>query len=138
MRLQATAVGGATQQVIPAFCFSTDAVGDVVYIMGNKVGSHYQVSRVDIDDITHMPAIGVLIKKDDASTCYVQTGGIVRDLYTGLTPNKPLFVGTNGRLTETVPGHKPSSGRRAIQVIAQALSSSELLLTVKSPILLVT
>jgi len=137
MRLQALPTGNVEQQLL-AYCFATDAVGDVVYVMGAKVGQHYQVTKVNIDNVATMPAVGVIIQKPNATECIVQQSGIVRDIYTGMTPNKPLFVGTNSRLTETRTPNKPTTGRRALQIIGQALSSGDLLIAVKSPIILTT
>lgn len=137
MRLQALPTGNVEQQLL-AYCFSTDAVGDVVYIMGNKVGQHYQVTKVNIDDIATMPAIGIIIQKINAAECVVQQVGIVHNVYAGMVPNKPLFIDTNSRLTETRTPNKPTAGRRALQVMGQALSTSDILLSVKSPIILVT
>jgi hypothetical protein len=136
MRLQPSSASGAAQQVIPAFCFAADAVGDVVYIMGNKVGDHYQVTRVNINNILTVPAIGLILSKDSSTQCLVQLDGIVRGLYTGLTAQKPLFINTSGRLTHAVPSY-PTSGRRALQMMGQAIASDELFLNVKSPIILV-
>lgn len=138
MRLQTTPIGAITRSVFEAFCFSTDTVGDVVYIMGDKVGDKYQVTKVDIDNITTMPAIGIITRKITAGECEVQTGGLVQTIYTGLVPNKVLFVGTDSRLTINVPSHKPTPGRRAVQVMGQVLSSSDFFLHVRSPIILVT
>lgn len=133
MKLHAAPAGASNNSYLPAFCFSTDVVGDVVYIMGAKVGLRYQVTRVDIDDISTVPAIGILIAKDSATTCIVQIGGLLSDVYTSLTPHKPLFIGLTGRLDETPPD--PVAGRRAVQMIAQALSSADVLIHVKSPII---
>ena len=138
MRLQTSPLGTSGDQILEAFCFSTDAVGDAVYVTGNKVGDLYQVTKVDIDDITTMPAIGIVIEKPTptATTCTIQLGGVIRDVYTGLTPQKPLFIGTDSRLTHAVTGY-PTSGRRAQQMMGQALATTELFLQVKSPIILV-
>lgn len=136
MKLHAAPAGATGDTLLPAFCFATDAVGDVVYIMGNKVGDRYQVTKVDIDDITTMPAIGIIVSKDSSTECRIQINGIVRGVYTGLTAQKPLFIGTDSRLTHTVTSY-PTAGRRAQQMMGQALTSDELFLHVKSPIILV-
>jgi hypothetical protein len=138
MRLQTAPTSPTAQTLFLAFCFSTDAVGDAVYIMGDRVGERYQVTKVDIDNITHVPAIGVIIFKTSSTECVVQTQGILQGVYTGLTPQKPLFIGTDSRLTEIVTPHKPTPGRRALQIMGQGIASTELLLDVKSPIILVT
>ena len=137
MRLHAHSVGDAALP-LQAYCYSTDAVGDAVYIMGDKVGARYQVTKVNIDVLTTIPSIGIITLKISATECVVQTGGIVHDVYTGLTPQAPLFIGTDSRLTEVRTPNKPTAGRRALQIIGQALSSTDLLLTIRSPIILTT
>jgi hypothetical protein len=137
MRLQASPTSAA-DQYLAAYCYATDAVGDVVYVMGNKVGEKYQVTKVDIDDIATMPSVGVIIEKPDASECVVQVAGVIRGVYTGLTPHKMMFVGTDSRLTETPTPRKPTSGERAHQNMGYVLSNSELLLRVQQPIILTT
>jgi hypothetical protein len=136
MRLQTAPLSSSGDQLLEAFCFAADAVGHAVYLTGNKVGDKYQITRVDIDDITTMPSIGIILEKLSATTCIVQTGGIIRDIYTGLTPQKPLFVGANSMLTHVAPAY-PTAGRRAQQMMGQALATTELFLHVKSPIILV-
>jgi hypothetical protein len=137
MRLQALPTNNADQQLFAAYCYSTDAVGDVVYIMGNKVGDRYQVTKVDIDDILTVPAVGIITRKTAPTDCEVQIGGILRGLYSGLTPQKVLFIGLDSRLTHITTPH-PGSGRRALQIMGQALSTSELFLSAQSPIILVS
>lgn len=136
MRLQTAPLSSSGDQLLEAFCFASDVVGRAVYIMGNKVGDKYQVTTVDIDNIITVPAIGIILEKLTSTTCIVQTGGIIRDIYTGLTPQKPLFIGTDGMLTHTVASY-PLTGRRAHQMMGQALATTELFLHVKSPIILV-
>lgn len=135
MRLQAPPVSGATQQAIAAYCLATDVVGDVVYIVGPKIGNRYQVSRVDIDNPVKWLGIGIVIYKSGTTICVVQTNGLVQNVYTGLTPNANLFVDTNGRLREGPPG-RPGSGRRTVQPMGRVLASADLLLSVESPIIL--
>ena len=136
MKLQTSPLTAGGDQFLEAFCFSTDAVGDVVYVMGNKVGTRYQVTKVNINNITHIPAIGVIFAKPSATTCLVQTAGVLRSVYTGRTPQKPQFISLTSTLQETPPV-APTSGRRAVQIIALALSTEDLLIHVKSPIILV-
>lgn len=138
MRLHASSNQGAAQQLIAALCLATDAVGDVVYISGSKIGDYYQVTKVNIDALTTMPGLGVIIGKNAPTQCQVQTAGIVSGVYTGLTPNKCLFVDDTGRLSETVTPHKPTPGQRVLLMMGQVLSASDLLLDVKSPIILTT
>jgi hypothetical protein len=136
MRLQAPTSGvvGASSKFL-AFCFATDAIGDAVYIMGNKVGDRYQVTKVDIDDPAKWKSIGIIVYKSSASECVVQCGGLVYGVYTGLTPDAWLFVDTNSRLIEGPPA-RPTAGLRATQNMGVVLSTTDLLLHVKSPIIL--
>jgi len=136
MRLQAAPVQTSSRaQVFAANCLASDTVGDVVYITGDKLGLFYQVTQVDIDDLTKMPAAGVIIVKGSSTECIVQYAGIIQNIYTGLTPQLSLFVGTNGRLTHTVPPH-PTTGPRVHQMMGIAIATTALLLDIKSPIIL--
>lgn len=135
MRLQ-TSPSADGSQFFEAFCFSTDSVGDAVYIMGDKVGDRYQVTKVDIDDLNTMPAVGVITAKLSSSICVVQHSAIWFDAYTGLPPNAPLFINTTGQLQMTPPA-EPTVGRRFLQMMAQAVSSKDVLISVRSPIILV-
>lgn len=134
MRLQTSPLSAGGDQFLEAFCFSTDAVGDAVYIMGDKVGGRHQVTKTDINDVTHAPAIGLIIFKETSTTCVVQVGGVLNGVYTGLTPQAPQFVGLDSKLHETPPA-APTTGRRSIQMLAQAISSEDLLISARSPII---
>jgi hypothetical protein len=135
MKLHAAPVGAVSgDEFLSAFCFSTDAVGDAVYIMGDKVGDTFQVTKVDINNIATVPAIGIILLKESSTSCIVQTAGIMVGIYTGRTPHKPQFIGLDAKLYETPPA-EPTSGRRAVQIVAQALSTSDLLIHPKSPII---
>ena len=116
---------------IPAFCFSTDAVGDFVYIMGNKVGVNYQVTKVDIDTTSKMPAVGVIISKSSPTDCVVQVAGVVRGLYSGLVYNKRQFIGSDSRPATAFV--RPLSNFRLVQVLGIAISSDEILLRFETP-----
>jgi hypothetical protein len=118
-------------------CAATDAVGDVVRFSGDKVGNRYQVTKVNIDSLATMPAIGVILRKTSATECEVQTSGALKGVYSGLTPNLTLFIGTDSRLTHTVTP-QPTTGPRAHQIMGVASATTEVLLGVKSPIILTT
>jgi hypothetical protein len=126
-------LAGGSSLFVPSFCFSTDAVGDFVYIFGDKVGDNYQVSKADQDVATKMPAVGVIIEKPSATDCVVQLSGIVRGIYTGLTPQKRYFLGADSR--PTVAFARPTSGFRVVQVLGLALASGEFLLRFEKPII---
>ena len=122
---------------IQANCQPTDAIGDAVYITGDKVGSLYQVAIVDISDRNKMPAVGIIIDKLTTTECIVQTSGIWENSYTGLTPNVPLFIDATGKLTSVRPA-RPLSGIRFVQTMAQALSQTDVEIRLDMPTVLVS
>jgi len=126
-----TSLGGA--QTFSAQCLSSDAVGHVVYISGDKTGGFYQVTKVDIDDNNKMPALGIIVSKQSSTECTVQTSGRVESFTTGLTPNNYLFISTSSTLTQNRPAN-PSTGIRWIQIVAQAMSSTDILIRFFTPI----
>lgn len=85
-----------------ATCLATDSIGDCVYSTGP-----YVVTKCDPQNITTMPAKGMIISKSDSTTCLVQCQGIVSNIYGGLTPGETLFVDTDGGLTSTLPTPAP-------------------------------
>jgi len=139
MRLQASSNSGSAKQVLSAICLATDNVGDAVYIRGPRIGNYFQVTRINIDDPAAIPTFGLIIQKTDTTHCLVQIRGLLGNLYTGLIPNEPLFVGTDGRPTQTLPP-APSSmiGRRCIQVLGHAVDTNMFYLDPRSPIIRVT
>lgn len=104
-----------------------------MYIRADMVAGRYQVETVDIDDPTKMPAIGVIVSKSTATECIVQLAGIMRGVLSGLTPNAILFATTSGTLGESVPA-APLSGQRLVQQIAQAISSTDIMIKILGPI----
>ena len=119
-----------------ANCYASDAVGDAVYVVGDKVGDLYQVAKVDITDRNKMPAVGVIVDKLTSTECVVQVSGIWEGAFTGLTPNVPLFAGSSGQLVEARPPN-PALGIQAIQSVARALSSTDVHISVTMPTILV-
>lgn len=109
---------------LPATCLASDDVGHAVRITGDRVGGLYQVTRADIDAAASHEArsAGLIVSKTDSTTCVVQTSGILVGIFSGLTPGRLLFVGTDATLSTTPPS-RPSSGRRTIQPLAYAVAS---------------
>lgn len=107
-----------------ANCLASDEVGHAVRSSSDKVAGLYQVTRVDIDSTVaeEARAVGIISAKSDATTCVVRTAGSIEGVFTGLTPGKQLFVGTDAFLTHTPPA-QPSSGQRLIQSVAYATAS---------------
>lgn len=134
MRLQATATSGsAANQYIPAFCFSTDAVGDFVYVMGDAVGNIYQVTKLDPTNESKMPFAGVIIEKSGPQDCIVQLTGVVQGAYSALTPGKLILAGLDAKPAETID--RPTTGVRIRQVVGIALSSTDMLIQPMVPVI---
>jgi len=119
---------------VKVVCLSSDNVGDMVYIAGEQVSSDtYNVTRVDIDDPNKRNPLGMLIEKTSSTTGTVQIVGVIKGVYTGLTPGKYLFIDTAGRLNEVAPG-RPSLGvTRSVQICGLAISSNGVSITLMSP-----
>lgn len=136
-----TGGGGATgpaADIIDANCLPTDSVKDVVYIAGDMGGGRYTVSKVNIAAASSIHAIGmgVIIEKGvDPTLCKVQISGIIKAVYTGLTPGKRLFVGASSQLVETPP--LPSTGTSLIQKLGYALASDAVLVSPEEPVRMV-
>ena len=109
---------------LPANCLAGDAVGNAVRITGDRVAGRYQATSVDIDATAAHEArgVGVIASKSDATTCVIQTGGILSGVLSGLTPGRLLFVAADATLSESPPP-RPSSGYRTIQAMAYALAA---------------
>ncbi len=123
MRLTPTGTAGLAKP-IRAFCFSTDAVGDCVYIMGDRVGRTYQVTSVDVDDvdIKKAVAVGVVTSKSSPTDCIVQLEGPLENVFFGMTPGAMLFVGHDSRPTES-PAPPTFGIKRVLQQIGHAIAS---------------
>jgi hypothetical protein len=134
MRLQTSPLSAGGDQFLEAFCFATDAVGDFVYISGDQVGSTYQVEKLDPTNLNKMPFAGVLIEKSGPSDCIIQVAGVVRDLYSGMTPGKMQLAGLTARPVETLA--RPTTGLRVRQVAGLALSSTDMLIQTMQPVIL--
>lgn len=136
MRLQASPINGSAKQVLPALCLVTDSVGDAIYVRGPCIGTYFQVTRLNIDDMAAVPSLGIIIQKIDSTHCLIQLRGLIDSIYTGLTPNQQLFVGTDGRLTHTIPPKPtPSTGKRCVQIMGYALDTALFYLDPRSPII---
>lgn len=125
------------QDIVDAACSSGDTVGDVVYVLADKVGLLYSVTKVDIDNAESWRAIGigVIKSKSETTVCKVQLGGLLQGVYTGLLPGRRLFINTSSRLSLSPPP-APVSGRRLSQRIAYAMASDTILIDPKEPIAL--
>lgn len=91
-----SSAGAATFE---ARCQSTDAVGDLV-----RVWSPYpDVAKTSITSYGTLPAVGCIVAKPSTVSCVVQVSGLVSGVYSGLTPGKIYFVGSDSRPTATAP-----------------------------------
>lgn len=92
----------ADLQLATATCTSSESVGDLVYISGNKVGATYTVRKVDITDYSKMPAVAVILYKVNSTYAVIQFVGET-GLYSGLTPGSVYWVSDSGTPTSTPP-----------------------------------
>jgi hypothetical protein len=112
---------------LKASCLATDTVGDCVYISADYSGIRYSVTRADPRDTLKMPAVGIIISKSSPTLCKVQWSGELAGVYTGLTVNKPIFVGLDGRVTITPPGPL-TGGYSFVQNLGVIVGTSRILL----------
>lgn len=107
-----------------ASCTALEEVGDCVRISGNKVGSLYDVRKHDPTTPGYDQAVGVVVKKYDATTCRVQFSGPVKSVYTGLVPGRRYFVGSDSKLS--LDSGSPGPGEWFLsQLMGVAVASDE-------------
>lgn len=104
--------------VLEAKCDSSADVGDVVYCSGLTETFAY----VNSDNREKIPSIGVIITKPSGTICGVQTEGDCSLSFPGLESGKKVWVGTDGKLSTTVP----SSGY--MQVMGQCPANGKVIL----------
>lgn len=81
------------------------------------------------------PAVGIIQLKSSATECVIQIAGVLKDAYSGLTPNALLFVGINGRLQESTTGISALSGGKVfVQQMGIALGSDRVMIVPQAPI----
>lgn len=109
---------------VSAACDVADAVGDCVYVLGDRVGGLYQVRKADPLNAAKMPAVGIITVKHTTTTCEVAISGLVEGTYAGLTAwSQPLYVGADGRLTPNTP--YPTAGQTMrVQRLAVVMASN--------------
>ena len=116
--------GYSADEVSYAICSASESVGELVYTNLTKTGDLYNVSKVDITSYSKMPAIGVIISKQSTTRCRVKWSGPIRGIYSGLTPGRMYFVGSDSKPTLAFP---TVAGTR-LQKIGSATSTNELYL----------
>lgn len=108
-----------------AECLPSDGIGAMVYKTGVQPDDDkYVVASCDPSDVDKMPAFGMLIEKLDSTTGIVQRRGIVRAVYSGLTPGELLFVDDAGGLSNSPPEPTVGSPHKFMQSVGVALSGS--------------
>lgn len=125
--------GGASNSKITlqAICQPTDNIGTVVYSKGPTVSGDPTVEAIDVDAPSQAPAVGIIIAKSGATSCTVQFSGIYET--TGLTEGANYFISTGSTL-QIGPPAAPLSGKRLIQLIGTALTTTKLKLRLSYPI----
>ena len=98
--------------------------GQAVYLTGGNQGDNPNVALADADDVTKMPALGIVRENiNDGSIGQVVTSGVMNFSSHGFTAGADLFISTTaGDLTETAPTGE-SSG---IQKIGKVVSSNHI------------
>lgn len=107
-----------------ASCTAGEAVGDLVYISGAKIGADYQIRKADVTDFTKMPAVAVIIQKISSTRAVIQFQGEV-SLYSGLTPGRIYWVSDSGVPTTTPPS-VTSGQRKYLQSVGVAVDSGRI------------
>jgi len=100
-------------------CLSSDNVGAPVYVSGNPVGTVWSVASADPANSNKMPAVGILISKDTATTGIISLFDEV-NVYTELIPGKKYYVINGGISLSPPPGE--------VQIIGIAQSETTLFL----------
>lgn len=110
----------AATTLVPARCAPSDLVGDAVCIVGDLLAGSIQVGRADPFQIVRMPAVGILVAKQDATHGSVAILGLQE--LAGFSPGARLFVGQDGRPTVT-PMVPARTQPMFVQSLGQAMDS---------------
>jgi hypothetical protein len=106
-----------------ASCDTSDAVGDFVYISGNKSGSDYSVAKADPSLYAKIPAVAVITYKITPTRAVIQFKGEVKSIYTGLTAGKTYFLSDVGTPVDIPP--TPAIGQKKyVQIVGVATDST--------------
>jgi len=113
---------------LPVHCTPIETVATLVYVSGGMTDMRYEVRTADPTDFSKLPAIGMIVAKDDIRHAYMQYIGPVTGVFGVVFPElvvgKTYFLGLDGQITLTAP-----MGEAYIQKIGIALDKSVLLLT---------
>lgn len=112
---------------VSAICCETVQRGDCIIVVSSN-SNIYNVERADPTNRLKMPMVGLVIEKKTATKCRIQFAGIIKGIFGGgLSENKPLFVGKDGRPT-TLPPIPMSMGHAFIQNIGISIGPDSILL----------
>jgi hypothetical protein len=122
--------GGAAVQFQPGICDGVVSIGDLVSIAGPKTAPFWRVQTVDVANDRLHPAVGVVVDKQGATNCIIQTSGEVEMGplgYTDMEPGKRFFAFYDGRPSNIPPSAYASpTGIAMVQVIGVATGPSTL------------
>ncbi len=124
--------GPITVTTFTGVCVAGDAVGDLMYV----TGPGKTVAKSDITDFTKTPVVGCIVSKPTATSCIIQTAGLVSSVYTGLTAGKIYVVGTNSRPALALPVPAPSTSL-FLQQIGIAVDTNLLLISPASQLTMI-
>ena len=102
-----------------ATCGAGVAVGDFVWV--SAAGPTVVV--VDIDAVSAQLALGVIVSKPTPTSCVVQRAGELKT--SGLTPGAWYFISPSGQAVTPRPPN-PVSGKRSVQFVGQAITTTRL------------
>ena len=110
-------------------CTSDELVGNFVYLHSIDGGGIYNVRRASCDYVDKMPSIGVIVKKNSSTECFVQTSAIVRDIFSDLSIGKTYKIDSDGGIV--VPAPSPGiNGYSMIQFIGLSYNNDSLSLSI--------
>ena len=105
-----------------ADCLATDSIGDCVYCTDDPIGGIYQVTKCNPYVLGTLPSVGIIRAKTSATRCEVQYAGEMSGVYGSLDRTKPVFIGFDDGLTQTVPA--PNGGPVYVQQMGKPLAQT--------------
>ena len=108
-------------------CIASDAVNDFVCIRADKAGDLWRVQKVDPDDETKMPGVGVIVSKSGSTNAVIQMTGPCT-LFSGLDITKPAYHLSTTGIQYSLPT-VGGSGYVMVQQIGKAVASDILWLS---------
>lgn len=112
----------AEARLTRVMCLAGDSPGDCLYATGPAVGGALQVAKADLALFGKMPAIGILLSKDTATSGIAVLDGLFTPGF-ALTPNARLWVGASGTLVGTRP-----AAPAFLQIMGRAVDATRALI----------